>query len=276
MSTPTVYVLCDQNCKREGMTKEQILAAITQAVESHEISDVDTGFVTTLKTVNGIALSFFVGTQEAWAQWPSDQKDGVFAIFTNDTTGDALKLDIEQLQAAVDDILDGTQSVPKSNTIQGKDGNYKTLQNALLEMVYPVGSIYMSVNSANPQTFLGGTWEAWGAGKVPVGIDTSDTDFATVEKTGGEKAHTLTENESPTHAHLEKLSSDNGANIENYIITNTRAGSANAGIMLLDSAVSYKSDTSRTSKMYTDYAGGGQAHNNLQPYITCYMWKRTA
>lgn len=121
MSTPTVYVLCDQNCKREGMTKEQILAAITQAVESHEISDVDTGFVTTLKTVNGIALSFFIGTQEAWAQWPSDQKDGVFAIFTNDTTGDAIKLDIEQLQAAVDNILDGTQPVQKATNAENTD-----------------------------------------------------------------------------------------------------------------------------------------------------------
>ena len=114
MSTPTVYVVCDQNCRWESMTKEQILAAITQAVENHQIADVDTGFVTTIKTVNGIGLKFFIGTQAAWAEYPSDQKEGVFAIFTNDTTGDALKTAIEAVQQALANILDGTQAVPKA------------------------------------------------------------------------------------------------------------------------------------------------------------------
>ena len=121
--------------------------------------------------------------------------------------------------------------------------------------LYPVGSIYMSVNNTNPSTFFGGTWEAWGAGKVPVGVDTNDTDFATVEKTGGEKTHTLTESEIPAHRHtveaigtgttqqeLNAFSVDNQGAVDSYGTTNT--------------------------------AGGGQAHNNLQPYITCYMWKR--
>lgn len=123
--------------------------------------------------------------------------------------------------------------------------------------LYPVGSIYMSVNNTNPSTFFGGTWEAWGAGKVPVGVDANDTDFATVEKTGGEKTHTLTESEIPAHRHtveaigtgttqqeLNAFSVDNQGAVDSYGTTNT--------------------------------AGGGQAHNNLQPYITCYMWKRTA
>ena len=43
----------------------------------------------------------------------------------------------------------------------------------------------MTAENTNPSTYLGGTWVAWGAGKVPVGVDTTDTDFATVEKTGG-------------------------------------------------------------------------------------------
>ena len=45
----------------------------------------------------------------------------------------------------------------------------------------------MSVNSTNPTNLFGGTWVTWGAGRVPVGIDTSQTEFASVEKTGGEK-----------------------------------------------------------------------------------------
>ena len=51
--------------------------------------------------------------------------------------------------------------------------------------MYPVGSIYMSTKSTNPSTYFGGTWVAWGSGRVPVGINTSDSNFNTVEKTGG-------------------------------------------------------------------------------------------
>ena len=121
--------------------------------------------------------------------------------------------------------------------------------------LYPVGSIYMSVNNTNPSTFFGGTWEAWGAGKVPVGVDANDTDFATVEKTGGEKTHTLTESEIPAHRHTVEA-----------IGTGTTQQELNAFSVDNQGAVN--------SYGTTNTAGGGQAHNNLQPYITCYMWKR--
>ena len=70
-----------------------------------------------------------------------------------------------------------------------------------LDKVYPVVSIYMSVNNTNPGTLFGGTWVTWGAGRVPVSVNTSDGDFSTVEKTGGEKTHTLSINEMPSHKH---------------------------------------------------------------------------
>lgn len=122
--------------------------------------------------------------------------------------------------------------------------------------LYPVGSIYMSVNNTNPSTFFGGTWVSWGAGRVPVGVDTNDTDFATVEKTGGEKTHTLTVSEMPSHKHtVEAIGS--GTTQQELTAFNV---STTSGI---------------DSYAGTDFTGGGQAHNNLQPYITCYMWKRT-
>lgn len=127
MSTPKVYVLCEQNCRWEGMTKEQILAAITQAVESHEITDVDTGFVTTIKTINGVGLKFFIGTQAAWAELSAAEKDGVFAIFSDDNTGDALKKDIEDLQAALATILDGTQTVQKARETDFTNAEWQLL-----------------------------------------------------------------------------------------------------------------------------------------------------
>lgn len=122
--------------------------------------------------------------------------------------------------------------------------------------LYPVGSIYMSVNNTNPSTFFGGTWVSWGAGKVPVGVDTNDTDFATVEKTGGEKTHTLTVSEMPSHKHTVEAI---GSGTTQQELTAFNVGTTSA----IDGYAG------------TDFTGGGQAHNNLQPYITCYMWKRT-
>lgn len=129
--------------------------------------------------------------------------------------------------------------------------------------LYPVGSIYMSVNNTNPSTFFGGTWEAWGAGKVPVGVDANDTDFATVEKTGGEKTHTLTVSEMPKHSHGLPIFSSNPEK-ENITFADTAFNADKA------------SDGTVGNGGRVISEGGGQAHNNLQPYITCYMWKRTA
>ena len=69
---------------------------------------------------------------------------------------------------------------------------------AAMQRMYPVGSIYFSAVGTNPSELFGfGTWQAWGAGRVPVGVDASQTEFNAVEKTGGEKAHALTINEMP-------------------------------------------------------------------------------
>lgn len=85
-TTPKVYVICDQNCKFEGMTKEQILTAIIQAVNEGTIRDIDAGFVQTIKTINGVALKFFVGEQSEYNKLSDDDKKDLFAIITNDNT----------------------------------------------------------------------------------------------------------------------------------------------------------------------------------------------
>lgn len=130
-----------------------------------------------------------------------------------------------------------------------------SLTKQLFLLMHPVGSIYMSTFSTSPQTTFGGTWIRWGNGRVPVGIDTSDSDFNTVEKTGGEKQHTLTINEMPSHSHEDAKPRG---------LQNTATGSAQYGYIMNGS---YSS---------TAFTGGSEPHNNLQPYITCYMWKRTA
>ena len=124
---------------------------------------------------------------------------------------------------------------------------------ATLSSVYPVGSIYTSVVGANPSIFFGGLWIPFGQGKVMIGVDSTDTDFDTVENTGGAKTHTLITDEIPSHTH--------SMSIENASGTGS-TGSSNGA--------------SSFSTVNTSATGGGQAHNNLQPYVVVYMWKRVA
>lgn len=136
----------------------------------------------------------------------------------------------------------------------------------IFDRIYPVGSIYMSVNSTNPSNYFGGTWVSWGQGRVPAGVDTSDTEFSTVEKAGGEKSHTLSIDEMPSHNHT-RGGSDAGWGAGNYgAITDVLVslGTTSANQLFFHAAGA------------TNSTGSSLAHNNLQPYITCYMWKRTA
>lgn len=138
---------------------------------------------------------------------------------------------------------------------------------------YPVGAIYMSVVNTSPATLFGGTWAVWGTGRVPVAIDTSQTEFNTVEKTGGEKAHLLTEGETAVRAH--------GHTVSVFQLHNSGTGSAAVAHSRGDglAAGSAQANSSATYFPSITPLGGSpasDAHNNLQPYITCYMWKRTA
>lgn len=123
-----------------------------------------------------------------------------------------------------------------------------------LDTVYPIGSIYISINSTNPEDIFGGAWMPWGSGRVPVGIDINDSDFNTIEKTGGEKTHTLTVYEMPSHSHSINTANGQGNMEWGYQFSYDEHNSGYNGIM--------------------QQVGGSQPHNNLQPYITCYMWKR--
>lgn len=149
----------------------------------------------------------------------------------------------------------------------------------ILDIFYPIGSVYISVNSTNPGTIMGGTWVSWGSGRVPVGVNTSDTNFSTVEKTGGASSvshthttagHTLTVNEIPSHSHSSTFGFYGQAGSGGYAY-----------------CFDLFANTNRAEKtLYTSSVGGGSSHNHgntgsktvsvLQPYITCYMWKRTA
>jgi hypothetical protein len=138
---------------------------------------------------------------------------------------------------------------------------------SIADVVYPVGSIFTTVtayaNSAAVVAAIGGTtWESFGAGKVLVGLDSGDTDFDTVQETGGSKTQALTEANLPAHYH-------NWAASE-------YAGSYDYGTNLINANNTAATSSGVSNSLTTSTVGSGTAHNNLQPYIVVYMWKRTA
>ena len=117
-------------------------------------------------------------------------------------------------------------------------------------LVYPVGSIYMSVNSASPEVLFGGTWE-----RIQDTFLLAAGNSYAAGETGGEAAHTLTVDEMPSHSHDFIRSTGTVASGANRSSANT-GGTALAGVI--------------------GNTGGDQPHNNMPPYLAVYMWQRTA
>lgn len=172
------------------------------------------------------------------------------------------------------------------------ENSLKPLAKAILKIQNPVGTIRMSTSNVNPATYLGfGTWTLWGAGKVPVGVDTTDTDFDTVEETGGTKSqnytpagsnsggsvqsHTLTISEIPSHNHAVTTWNQYATSGSSSKISKT---SANADGNVEEASTQWKGGGAGHSHGFTQptFTGTQASISHLQPYITCYMWKRTA
>lgn len=158
--------------------------------------------------------------------------------------------------------------------------------------MYPVGSIFINTTNKNPSSFIGGTWVAWGAGRVPVGVDTGDSNFNSTEKTGGSNTtniahihsisgntggHALTVNEIPTHAHTYEAGRDTGnqSTAEYALKFSNDMGWGYANKTGLNTGSTGKGQAHNHSVSLTSGSSGGNI-SIIQKYITCYMWKRTA
>ena len=149
-----------------------------------------------------------------------------------------------------------------SKSIQLKDKNNEKYYP---HPYYPVGSIYLSVNNTNPSRWFGGTWELIAQGRTLVGVDTNDTDFNTVKKTGGSKYI-------QNHKHTSRAVNEN----QRQVTTGEHASG-------LPMSSRTDGDNIGWSNYHTDATVGGIDNNtqtgnsgNLQPYFTCYIWCRTA
>lgn len=158
-----------------------------------------------------------------------------------------------------------------------------------LAAIYPVGSVYTNATvNTNPNSLLGfGTWAAFGTGRVLVGVDAGDTAFDTLGETGGSKdavvvSHTHSVTDSG-HNHftlvngtvsesgditssnsMSEAATQGGSSYQSYI-GRPGSGSANVGL-----------SSSETTGISLASTGSSGTNANLQPYVTVYMWKRTA
>lgn len=139
---------------------------------------------------------------------------------------------------------------------------------ALKKELYPVGHIIMTSKSENPSTYLGfGTWVAWGSGRVPVGVNTSDNDFATVEKTGGSKTINI------SHNHIESVGADDTTM---YLTAGSSGGVYGSTINSNANRMTWKgTPTAGATRLNKTSTNGSATQSIVQPYIVCYMWKRT-
>jgi len=190
------------------------------------------------------------------------------------------------------------------------DGTFKNNNKSILDLTYPVGSIYLSIKNTNPGTLFGGTWAAWGSGRVPVGVNTSDTNYNSVEKTGGAATHTHTQGATGASSGSTGGPSNNTSGStaitvaqmpKHRHLVSSRSTIATGSTSSWRAVVSDDSSNADYSyNQYTNYQGSGSGHthtlsshthslnshthsnpttaasSSLQPYITCYMWKRTA
>ena len=149
---------------------------------------------------------------------------------------------------------DSSTGLPTLDNTEWLDSLWKLMQ----QRSYPVGELLVTRRSGNPAAWMGfGTWVQYGQGRVLAGYNPEDDDFNNLDKTGGAKTHTLTVEEMPEHSHTIPEGDIDGYADGIWVDSSSLVG-LNKGPNV------------------TSAVGGGEAHNNLQPYITVYMWKRTA
>ena len=171
-------------------------------------------------------------------------------------------------------------------TVYKGDGSATNLDIISFDQIYPIGAIYMSTVSTNPATlFKIGNWEALPAGRVLLaqGTSTWGANYS-AGSTGGEDKHTLTVSESAPHNHTGNATTSGSTHTHALTMRASHGKSGNGGVPRFgdgDIWSDYKTQNLSAAGEHShaitiNNSGGGQAHNNMQPYLSVYMWKRTS
>ncbi len=187
-----------------------------------------------------------------------------------------------------------TGSIVDTFNINDKTTNAPSLR-LMIDLLYPVGRGFIDFTDTDYSNWLGLTWERELLGVTPIGYKEGDADFGTVGKTGGEKTHTLTVEEMPSHTHIQNShnhtqnSHNHTQNAHGHSLTASGSWSSGATIRLkyeesnstrsmsIPSTTATNQATTATNQATTatnQNTGGGAAHNNLQPYQVVSYWKR--
>lgn len=274
-------------------------------LETEEIEEVEHDVITLFEGINYISTNYSGVTLNVVYPKNTDLVNYFLntLIYANDLKNKVLSLDDIYYKDAFTETEDGINANLNELTIKclsSKTGQFRLdslgnlTVNSLINLnpssttssldfnaIYPVGSIYMSVSSVNPSTFFGGTWESIGAGKTLIGVDANDTDFNTVEKIGGAKTHTHI---LPRHRHVLSTGYAKWNGTTNKLEWQEGEISSWTRNMCLTGTLNYVSSSAKVSygvKLagYSDYSATTittEDTSNLMPYLTCYMWKRTA
>jgi hypothetical protein len=191
--------------------------------------------------------------------------------FNNIATAVATKADLASPTfTGTPSLPTGTTAVTQSSSDSSTKLATTAFVQAVLQTLYPVGSVYTNATSStNPGTLLGfGTWTAFGAGKVMIGLDGADATFSTVGNTGGSKDAIVV-----SHTHTATVT-DPGHSHTYSAAVNASSGNAGTGV---PTATSGSTGTSTTGISVGISTTGSSATNaNLPPYVVVYCWKRTA
>ncbi|WP_440337100.1 phage tail protein [Megamonas funiformis] len=221
-------------------------------------------------------------------------------VYINNGVASAVSVDLSILAPKASPGLTGTPTAPTAavDTNNTQIATCGFVRNAIakyapmldtMKKIYPVGSIYMSTVSTNPATLFGfGTWEAMPAGRVLLAQGKSDWG-TTYEagSSGGEATHQLTVGELPSHGHSASTNTANLTGNANSIginydevsvsgIISKNRGNDYGGTNNDHNKTGFLINASHSHTVTINNTGSNQAHNNLQPYIAVYIWKRTA
>lgn len=222
-------------------------------------------------------------------------------VYINNGVASAVSVDLSTLAPKASPGLTGTPTAPTANvdTNNTQIATCGFVRNAIakfapmldtMKKIYPVGSIYISTVSTNPATLFGfGTWEAMPAGRVLLAQGKSDWGTTyNAGSTGGEATHQLTVGELPTHNHnastnnvnqngnIGWLQAGKDYNFSGVFATSSKNQGANVGNGESTGVWNCIFDSTHSHNVTINNTGSNQSHNNLQPYISVYIWKRTA